>query len=59
MPPAAVTTVVMVLAPSDKGILADAVPDATAVPFTVMVAEGSDDVGVSVIEVVEAGTVAV
>jgi len=49
----------MVLAPSDKGILADAVPDATAVPFTVMVAEGSDDVGVSVIEVVEAGTVAV
>ena len=58
-PSCAVTTVVMVFGPTTKGILADAVPEATAVPFTVTVAVSSLVVGVRVIEVMALLTFAV
>ena len=50
---AAVTTMVIVFAPTIKGMLADADPEVVAVPFTAMVAVGSATVGVTVMEVME------
>ena len=58
-PSVAVTMVVMVFGPTTKGILADAVPELTAVPFTVTVAVASLVVGVTVIEVMALLTLAV
>jgi len=49
----------MVLSPTAKGMLADAVPDVTAVPLTVMDPCGLFNVGVSEIELVVPLTVAV
>ena len=46
------TTVVIVFGPTFRGIAADAVPETTANPFTVIVALGSLAVGVAVVEVV-------
>ena len=51
MPSCAVTNMVMVFAPTINGIAADAVPEVTAVPFTVTVAFGSVVVGVTVTDV--------
>ena len=48
----AVTTVVMVLMPVLRGITPDAVPEATATPFTFMVAVPEVAVGVTLIELV-------
>lgn len=45
-PSCAVTTVVIVLVPTTKGMAADAAPDFIAVPFTVMLAVESLAVGV-------------
>ena len=53
------TIVVIVFGPIASGIPDEAVPDATAVPFTVMEAVGSVTVGVTVTEVVALLTVAV
>ena len=50
---------VMVVCPAAKGIDADAVPEATVVPFTVMAAFGSMAVGVTVIDVIELRTAVV
>ena len=50
MPFWAVTTVLMVLGPTAKGMDSEAVPDATAVPFTFTVAFTSLVVGVNLIE---------
>ena len=50
MPSWAVTTIVIVFEPNDKGILADAVPDTTVTPFTVMIEVASMVVGVTVID---------
>ena len=50
-PSCAVTTTLMVLLPTVRGILAEAVPLATIVPLTRMVALVSDAVGVTVIPV--------
>ena len=44
-----VTAIVMVLVPVVNEIAADAVPDATIVPFTVMVALASADAAVIVV----------
>ena len=51
VPSCAVTTVVIILPPTARGIDPDGLPLATGVPFTVIVAVGSAAVGVSVIEV--------
>jgi hypothetical protein len=51
--------VVMVLAPTPKAMLPDAVPDVTATPFTFTVALASFTVGVMVTPVVALLTVAV
>ena len=51
-PSCAVTMVVMVLEPTDKGMLADGDPDAVGAPLTVTRAVGSPVVGVTVIDVV-------
>ena len=59
VPSPAVTTVVIVFAPTVKGIFAEADPDVTAVPFTVMVEVGSLAVGVTVTDVVALLTLAV
>ena len=59
MPFCAVARMVMVLLPATKGIAADAVPDATAVPFTFTVALGSVVVGVTVTEVIALATLTV
>ena len=48
MPSWAVTTVLIVLGPTTKAILPDAVPEATTTPFTFMVALGSMVVAVTV-----------
>ena len=48
VPSCAVTTVVMVFAPTERAIAPDALPEATVVPFTVMVAVASATVGVTV-----------
>ena len=52
-PSCAVTTIVMVLAPTARFIGVEAEPEATAVPFTVTVAVASVTVGVIVIEETE------
>ena len=54
-----VTTVVMVFCPTVNGMAADAVPDVTAVPFTVIVAAPSLAVGVTVMDVVALVSLAV
>ena len=59
MPSCAVTTVVMVLDPTSSVIAPLAAPDATVVPLTFTVAVESDTVGVTVMEVVAFGTLAV
>ena len=46
-PSCAVITVVIVFGPVNNGILADAEPEATAAPFTVMVAVASCAVGIT------------
>jgi hypothetical protein len=51
---AAVTATVTLVFPTVNGIAADAVPEATVVPFTFMVALGSTAVGVMVVLVVPA-----
>ena len=43
---------VIVFAPTDKGMAADADPEVTVVPFTFTVAVGSTVVGVTVTDVV-------
>ena len=48
----------MALAPGDSAIDADALPEATAVPFTFITAAASVAVGVTVIELTEVATVA-
>ena len=48
----AVTTVLMVLEPTAKAILPDAVPELTAMPFTFIVAVGSMVVAVTVTDAV-------
>ena len=52
VPSCSVTWTIIVFEPDDKVILPDALPDVTLIPFTVIVAKGSDAVGVTVIEVV-------
>ena len=54
-PSPAITFIFSTLLPTTKGWLAEAVPDAVGVPFTVIVAVGSTDFAVNVIEVVELG----
>jgi len=49
-PSPAVTTILMVLLPSVRGILAEGKPEVTVVPFTVTVAVRSAVVGVTVID---------
>ena len=49
----------MVLSPGVKAILPDAVPEVTAIPFTVTVALGSCVIGVTVTDDVAFGTAAV
>ena len=51
-PSCAVTTVLMVVWPTAKAIAPDAVPEVTAVPFTVIVALASCVVGVTVTDAV-------
>ena len=46
-PSSAVTAVVMILAPTFKGIAADAAPDITIVPFTVTVDVETTVVGIT------------
>ena len=58
-PSAAITSMVMAFGPTAKGRLCDAVPEFTAVPFTRIVADGSTEVGVTVIDVVANPTLAV
>ena len=58
-PSVAVTTVVMVFGPTTKGRLCDALPDATVLPFTVIVVVGSAAVGVMVIDASPLPTAAV
>ena len=53
VPSCAVTTVVMVVVvPPAKAMLADAVPDVTATPFTFIVAVASAAVGVTITDAV-------
>ena len=52
VPSAAVTTTLIVFGPTARGILADAVPEATAIPFTVRVAVASLVVGFTFMAVV-------
>ncbi len=52
MPLTGVTTTLMVVVPTGKGILADGVPVTTTVPFTFIMAVASFVVGVSCIAVV-------
>ena len=58
-PSCAVTMVVMVFDPTANAIAPDAVPEATVVPSTVIVAVGSALVGVTVMEVTPVTTLAV
>ena len=58
-PSCAVTTVVITLVPTVRAIDPLATPDATVAPFTVTVAVASVTVGLSVIDVVAFGTLAV
>ena len=55
-PSEAVTAVVMVLGPTANAMGADAVPDATAVPFTVTVEPDAATAGVIFIEVIALST---
>jgi len=59
MPSRAVTTVLIMFKPTDKGISHDSVPEATIVPFTVIVAVVSPVLGVMVTAVTELFTVVV
>jgi hypothetical protein len=59
VPSPAVTTVLMVLLPIARVILAEADPLVTVKPFTFMLAVPSARVGVRVIELLANGTVAV
>jgi hypothetical protein len=59
VPSCAVTTVVRVFAPKLRAIAPDAWPEATGVPFTVMVALASAAVGLTVMLVAQLATVAV
>ena len=56
VPLEAVTTVVIAFNPTISGMLAEAVPDATAVPLTVMVDVAAAAVGVTVMEATELAT---
>ena len=58
-PSSAVTTIVMVFAPSLRLIEPDAAPDATATPLTVRVASACRLSGVTVVEVTLLATEAV
>ena len=59
VPSCAVTTVVIVLVPTEREIDPLATPDAMVVPLTLTVAAASVTVGVTVIEVVAFVTLAV
>ena len=59
VPSCAVTTVVIALEPTFKAMAAEALPDVTAVPSTVMVAVGSAAVGVMVTDAVPLVTISV
>ena len=48
----------IVFGPTDKGIAAEAVPEVTAVPFTIIEAAAAEAVGVTVIEVSPFATLA-
>lgn len=58
LPSCAVTLMVITFIPGFMLTGADAVPDATGVPFTVTVAVGSVVVGVTVVDITVAGTAA-
>jgi hypothetical protein len=58
-PPGAVATIVIVFGPTDKAIPADAAPEATVAPFTVMVVFAIRTVGVTVTLVTVLATAAV
>ena len=58
-PLCAVTTTAMALMPTLSAIVPEALPDSTAVPFTVMLAVASAVVGVKVNEVVPLVTISV
>jgi hypothetical protein len=51
VPEVSVTTVVMVFAPRERAKAVDVAPEATAVPFTVMVVVGLVAVGVTMTDV--------
>lgn len=53
---AATTIVRVVVVPSAKAMLPDAIPEVTATPFTFMVAVGSAAVGVTVTDAVALAT---
>ncbi|MNW22964.1 hypothetical protein D3C71_2247740 [compost metagenome] len=59
MPSSAVTTVVSVFSPTERGIEPEAVPDVTATPLTVIVAPASVALGVTFSDTVALGTEAV
>lgn len=59
IPSCAVITVVITLVPTTNGMLADAIPDVTATPFTVIVAVGSLAVGITCTEVMVLAAAAV
>ena len=59
VPSLAVTFTLILLLPTTNGKLAEADPEVTAVPFTVMVAAGSLVVGVTVTEVIVLATLTV
>ena len=52
VPSCAVTTIVIILLPTIKGMAADGVPEGTTTPLTLTVAVASLVVGVTVIDVV-------
>ena len=56
VPSSAVTVMVMGFVPNARVTAADAVPEVTVVPFTLMVALESDALGVRVMEVVALST---
>jgi len=59
VPSDAVTTMLIVFSPATKLIAGDAVPEATAVPFTVMEVPAVGFVGVTVMLVTPAATLEV
>ena len=59
MPSCAVTTMGMLFGPTARPIFAETVPEATAAPLTVIVAVGSVEVGVTVVDAMVLATLTV